>query len=79
MFGFKKGHSNDLCIYALKQYIEYYKNWNTFVFVTMLDASKAFDRVNFRLLFQKLVARNTPLFIVRILAMWYDKQKMGII
>ena len=46
-FGFKKGHSTDLCIYALKEYIENYKNRNTSVFVTMLDASKAFDRVNF--------------------------------
>ena len=68
-FGFKKGHSTDLCIYALKEYIEYYKNRNTSVFVTMLDASKAFDRVNFWLLFQKLLSRNVPLFIVRILAM----------
>ena len=45
-FGFKKGHSTDLCIYALKEYIEYYKNRNTSVFVTMLDASKAFDKVS---------------------------------
>ena len=51
-FGFKKGHSTDLCIYALKEYIKYYKNRNTSVFVTMLDASKAFDRVNFWLLFE---------------------------
>ena len=72
-FGFKKGHSTDLCIYALKEYIEYYKNRNTSVFVTMLDASKAFDRVNFWLLFQKLLSRNVPLFIVRILAMWYTQ------
>ena len=77
-FGFKKGHSTDLCIYALKEYIEYYKNRNTSVFVTMLDASKAFDRVNFWLLFQKLLSRNVPLFIVRILAMWYTHQKMCI-
>ena len=44
----------------------------------MLDASKAFDRVNFWLLFQKLLSRNVPLFIVRILAMWYTHQKMCI-
>ena len=41
----------------------------------MLDASKALDRVNFWLLFQKLLSRNVPLFIVRILAMWYTHQK----
>ena len=44
----------------------------------MLNASKAFDRVNFWLLFQKLLSRNVPLFIVRILAMWYTHQKMCI-
>ena len=77
-FDFKKDHSTDLCIYALKEYIEYYKNRHTSVFVTMLDASKAFDRVNFWLLFQKLLSRNVPLFIVRILAMWYTHQKMCI-
>ena len=64
--------------YALKEYIEYYKNRNTSVFVTMLDASKAFDRVNFWLLFQKLLSRNVPFFIFRILAMWYTRQNMCI-
>ena len=44
----------------------------------MLDASKAFDRVNLWLLFQKLLSRNVLLFIVRILAMWYTQQKMCI-
>ena len=44
----------------------------------MLDASKAFDRVNFWLLLQKLLSTNVPLFIVRILAIWYTHQKMCI-
>ena len=38
-FDFKKGHSTDLCIYELKEYIKYYRNRNTSVLVTMLDAS----------------------------------------
>ena len=79
-FGFKKGHITDLCIYALNEYIEYYKNRNASVFVTMLDARKAFGRVNFWLLFQKLLSRNVPLFIVRIFAMVYsskDVHQMG--
>ena len=67
-FGCKKGHSTDLCIYALKEFIECYKKRSTSVFVAMLDASKAFDRVNFWLLFDKLTTRSVPLFIVRILA-----------
>ena len=65
-----------LCTKRILQ--EYYKNRNTSVFVTMLDASKAFDRVNFWLLLQKLLSRNVPLFIVRILAIWYTHQKMCI-
>ena len=44
----------------------------------MLDASKAFDKENFWLLFQKHLSRNVPLFTVRILAMWYTHQKMCI-
>ena len=46
-FGFKSFHSTDLCIYILKEYIEYYKNRGTTVYVTFLDASKAFDRLNY--------------------------------
>ena len=38
-FGFKSCHSTDLCIYTLKEY-------STTVYVTFLDASKAFDRLN---------------------------------
>ena len=77
-FGFKKGHSTDLCIYALNEYIEYNKRRNTTVFVTMLYASKAFDRIDHWLLFAKLLSRNVPLFIIRILAMWYSQQRMCI-
>ena len=77
-FGYKKGHSTNLCIDALKEFIEYYKKRSTSVFVMMLDASKEFDSVNFWLLFDKLIIRSVPLFIVRILAVWYTHQKMCI-
>ena len=45
-FGFKKGHSTDHCIFALKNLIQYYKSNNSPVYSCFLDASKAFDRVN---------------------------------
>ena len=77
-FGYKKGHRTDLCIYALKEFIEYYKKKSTSVYIRMLVASKAFGRVNFWLLSDKLIARSVPLFIVRILAVWYTHQKMCI-
>ena len=75
-FGFKTGHSTDLCIYALKEFIEYYKSRNTTVFVTFLDASKAFDRIDHWLLFKKLISKDVPLFIIRLLVYWYSHQQM---
>ena len=74
-FGFKSSHSTDLCIYTLKEYIEYYKNRGTTVFVTFLDASKAFDRLNYWLLFDKLVKKCVPLFIIKLLCFWYTHKK----
>ena len=44
-FGFKSSHSTDLCIYTLKEFIDYYKSRGTTVYITFLDASKAFDLV----------------------------------
>ena len=49
-FGFKKGHSSEMCIYVLKEMIEFYKRCNTSVFVTFVDASKAYDKIHHWLL-----------------------------
>ena len=45
-FGFKAGHSTDLCVHALTEFIEYCKRRSTSVYVAFLDAGKAFDKVN---------------------------------
>ena len=45
-FGYKAGHSTDLCVYALTEFIEYFKSRSTSVYVAFLDASKAFDKIN---------------------------------
>jgi hypothetical protein len=75
-FGFKRKHSVDMCVYILNEVIEYYKQRNTTVFVTYLDATKAFDRVNHWSLFKKLLDRGVPAFLVKILAFWYSHQSM---
>ena len=36
-----------------------------------LDASKAFDRVDYSVLFRKLVSRGVPTYILRLLWNWY--------
>ena len=59
-------------------FIEYYKQWNTTIFVTFLDASKAFDRIDHWLLFKKLIDKHVPLFIIKLLVCWYSTQKMHI-
>ena len=45
-FGFKANHSTDLCIYTLKEVIDFYKSQSTSIYVCFMDASKAFDKVN---------------------------------
>ena len=46
-FGFKRKHSTEFCIYTLKEFSDYYKQRGTTIFVTFLDASKAFDKLIF--------------------------------
>ena len=68
----------DFCIYTLKEYNEFYKLRNTSVFVTFLDARKAFDRIDHWLLFKKLIDKRIPLFIIKLLVCWYFTQQMHI-
>jgi hypothetical protein len=63
-YGFKRKHGTDMCIYSLKNVIQYYKEHRSPVFACFLDASKAFDRVNY---FSKLIKNGAPLLIVRLL------------
>jgi exonuclease III len=74
-FGFKKSHGTDMCVFSLKQIIEYYNNHSSPVYVCFLDASKAFDRVNHWTLFRRLIDRGIPLYLVRFLLYWYRNQE----
>ena len=73
-FGFKSGHSTDMCIYTLKTVVQSYRDFDSPVYACFLDASKAFDRVEHWSLFYKLIERNVPLIVVRILIFWYQEQ-----
>ena len=75
-FGFKPKHSTDACIYVLKETINSYVEKQSSVYLCFLDASKAFDRVNHYKLFNKLLNRGVPGYLVRILVFWYSNQTM---
>ena len=73
-FGFKRNHSTDMCIFAIKNVVDYYRKQHSPVFTCFLNASKAFDRVNHWTLFKKLLDRNIPLVLVRVVIYWYRHQ-----
>ena len=47
-------------------------------FVTFLDASKAFDRIDYWRLFTKLIDKHVALFVIKLLVFWYSQQQMNI-
>ena len=70
-YAYKSKHSTDMAVFVLKQVIEYYNKRSTPVYVCYLDASKAFDKISYWLLFKKLLKRKVPVIYVRLLVNWY--------
>ena len=73
-YGFKKKHGTTQCSFVVNEIIKYYLNNDTNVNVTLLDASKAFDRVNYLKLFRILVRRKLNPLILRFLIILYTNQ-----
>ena len=67
-----------MCVWTLKSIIEYYTSRGSPVYLCFLDASKAFDRVNYWKLFNKLLLRGTPGYIVKLLMYWYTTQEFAV-
>ena len=77
-FGFKRKHSTHLCICTVKSIIRYCNYYNSAVYICFLVASKAFDRINHWTMFKKLILRDVPIIIVRVLCFWYSMQELCI-
>ena len=77
-FCFKLGHSTDLCICALTEFIEYFKNRSTLIYVAFLDVSKAFDKINHWTLIRKFIDGGVQLYLAMILCYWYQKPEMTV-
>ena len=74
-FSYKVKHSTDMCIFTLKSIIDYYISSSSPVYLCYIDASKAFDRINFWNLFHRLIDRNVPVIFVRFFMVWYCTQE----
>ena len=71
-FGFKKKHSTALCTAVFKRTVKYYTERGSHVFCAFIDFNKAFDNVDYWLLFYKLCDVNNTLqghFTVRLLVL----------
>ena len=77
-FGFKEKSSTTMCTFAVMETIEYYKKNGSNVHVLLLDASKAFDRVNYIKLFKKLLKKGMCPLTVRLLLNMYTEQRFQV-
>jgi len=70
-FGFRSRRSTDQCTMVLKETISYYVNNGSAVFTVFLDATKAFDRIEYCKLFHVLLSRKLPPVFIRLLLNMY--------
>ena len=66
-FAFKRKHSTVMCTLVLKEVVRYYMNNGSDVYTCYVDATKAFDRVQYDKLFCLLIDRGVPPVIVRVM------------
>ena len=77
-FGFKGKVSTNMSTFALNETISHYTNNGSQVYALFLDASKAFDRLNFIKLFSKLLNKKMCPITVRLLLNMYLNQKIQV-
>ena len=73
-FGFKEHFSTSQCTFVMSEIISYYNYNRSDVYVMLLDATKAFDRVNYSRLLRKLLRRNISPAVLRVLLKLYTNQ-----
>jgi len=69
-FAFKKGRGCSHAIYAARNAVERLVNGGSTVSLCALDVSKAYDKVNHSALFVKLMKRQIPTALLRVLENW---------
>ena len=74
-FGFKKNSSTVICTSILSDTVEYYNENNTDCYLLLLDASKAFDRVQYVKLLKMLKDSNMCPIVLRLVMNMNVNQK----
>ncbi|CAK1598235.1 unnamed protein product [Parnassius mnemosyne] len=74
-FGFRAELSTESAILSLKHTVNYYTKRRTPVYACFLDLSKAFDRVIYDRLWEKLGSAGVPMECISLLKFWYSNQK----
>ena len=77
-FGFKPKHSTSQCTFVAKETIQYYVKGGSSVYVMLLDASKAFDRIEYLKLFKILLTKGLCPLVCRLIYSLYLNQEMRI-
>ena len=70
--------STTLCTGAVKNIASRYMHENSAVYTCFLDASKAFDLVNHKILFERLFDRKLPAYLIHFFLSWYKEQRMRV-
>ena len=77
-FGFKPHSSTTICTSLLRDTIEYYNEHGSDCYLLLLDASKAFDRVEYVKLFRTLRDRNMCPVVLRLTMNMYINQSIQV-
>ena len=77
-FGYQSEISTSMCTFVTVETISYFLRNKSEVYSCLMDMSKAFDKVQHSILFQKLLDQDMPPIIVRFILVSYKSQKANV-
>ena len=77
-FGFKNKHSTVQCTFVYNEIVQLYTSQGSRCYTVLLDATKAFDRVDFVKLFTLLFERSMCPTVIKLLVFMYTHQCLNV-